>query len=75
MALDGQTMLASRTVYHTICRSVYNNSLAMAQFAACIVESRLAYKPDKLKDLCCSICRDLGKPVDPNSIRSTRFME
>ena len=40
------------------------NSLTMAQLAACIVESKLVYQ-----------LRDLGKPVDPNSIHSTRFKE
>ena len=45
------------------------NSITMAQLAACIVESKLVYQLNKLKDLYCSIMRDLGKPVDSNSIR------
>ncbi|MES9881863.1 MAG: hypothetical protein ABW185_13375 [Sedimenticola sp.] len=51
------------------------NSLAIAQLAAYIVESKLVCPLNELKELYCSKMRDIGKPVNVNSIHSTRFKE
>ena len=50
-------------------------SLAVAEVAAYIVKSKLVYPLNEPKELYCNKGRDLGNPIDPGSIHSTRFKE